>query len=302
MLASEILLTIESDTKKEEENILRGFITRLEYNNYTVVSSECPDFELHLKGNCIGVEVTKYYSDYSKSGSKTHQKIVEWKRYAEKFKEILEKIDSSYNYLYGAIHFLSKNNSYKSLFTREIIDEFILLIKNNKLNAAEKITVAVEQTLYPRLGRYVSSIFLVNTYPDTNSLWWDASLQSGSIMKSGNAFRYIVERKNFSSKKYKPDYFQKWLIIYAGGTGLHDIYVVGAGNNYRQGKLRITEIIAPEATESEVYTSDYFTHIFLWDKFTEIIYQYYPYYKKIFDYGEKKIYVNHLPLKNSAPM
>lgn len=68
--------------------------------------SECPDFEIELNEKLIGVEVTKYYSDYTKKGSKTQQKISEWKKFAENLKaklcalesDFINKYDKEHNY------------------------------------------------------------------------------------------------------------------------------------------------------------------------------------------------------------
>ena len=50
-------------------------------------------------------------------------------------------------------------------------------------------------------------------------------------------------------------------------------------------------------TKSVTASSTYYTHIYVWDKFHEKIFLVVPYYKKIFDYGQKTIWVNHLPIK-----
>jgi hypothetical protein len=86
-------------------------------------------------------------------------------------------------------------------------------------------------------------------------------------------------------------------MTFAGGMGLHDMYNNTPGKLYRQGKVAVVEILDDFPTEEAIYKSQYFTHIFIWDKFTETIYLLYPYFKKIFDYGEGKVYVNHLPLR-----
>jgi hypothetical protein len=52
----------------------------------------------------------------------------------------------------------------------------------------------------------------------------------------------------------------------------------------------------PVQERNRAYSSKYFTHIFIWDKFSERIYMVAPYYKKIADYRENKIFANHLPV------
>lgn len=73
MPASKILLTIKTDTKEEETEILAAFLTRLQYSPTSITPSESPDFEILLSENLVGIEVTKYYSDFTKKGSKTQR-------------------------------------------------------------------------------------------------------------------------------------------------------------------------------------------------------------------------------------
>src|SRR5258708_27647752 len=101
MPASEILLTIKTDTKEEEQEILSSFLTRLQYSPISIEPRERPDFEVEM----IGIEVTKYYADFTRKGSKIQQKISEWKKFAGNLKSKLSAIDSEWTYLYGAIHF-----------------------------------------------------------------------------------------------------------------------------------------------------------------------------------------------------
>jgi hypothetical protein len=76
MPASKILLTIETNTKREETKILNGFLERLGYTSESITDREQPDFELYLDNKLIGIEITKYYSDYTVEGSKAQQKLV----------------------------------------------------------------------------------------------------------------------------------------------------------------------------------------------------------------------------------
>lgn len=297
MPASEILLTIQRDTKAEEEEIIKQFLTRLQYSAINIVTSECPDFEVQIKNDVIGIEVTKYYSDFTKNGSKTQKTISEWKRFAKKLKAKLIRINSKYDFLYGSIHFHKGTNNYQELLSDANFSEFVTLLENNVLNDDEQITVTVSQETYPTLSKRIISILLWNTSLGNKYLWWDSSLQSGEVIKNNKAIDFIIEKKETSSKKYKANYFQKWLIIYAGGTALHDMHLNTSGLSYRQGKVTLSQINDTSQLEQKNYKTEYFSHIFIWDKYTETIYLLYPYHKKIFDYAEKAIYINYLPLK-----
>ena len=298
MPASEILLTIKSDTKEEEREIIIQFLSRLKYSKYTLNSSECPDFEMILDNHNIGVEVTKYYADFGKKGSAKQKKISEWKKFSEMLKRSLREINSQYDFIYGAIHFRTNSFHQKELFNDESFNELVSLIQDNRLDQNENKTITVSSLIYPVISKYIESVYLLNTFPETKYLWWDSSLQSGEVVSNKKAIQFIVEKKEAASKSYKRDYFQKWLIIYAGGIGLHDVYLRTSEKVYRQGKIGVIEESDFVQLYHDEYKSEYFSHIFIWDKYTETIYLLCPYFKKIFDYGKREIYVNHLPLKD----
>jgi hypothetical protein len=297
MPASKILLTINADTKEEETEIVSQLLNRLQYSPASVTPSECPDFEIELHEKLIGVEVTKYYSDYSIKGSKTQQRISEWKKFAENLKTKLSTIKSDFIFLYGSINFHNNNVNYRDLLKDDYFNELVNLLISIGLERTEQRTVEISEDSFPLLSSHISSIFLWDTYPENIYLWWDSNLQSGKVINNELAIQLIVEKKEELSKKYKQNYFQKWLVIYAGGLGLHDMFTNTTQNTTRQGAVFLTELSNSQQGIPIDIKSDYFTHIFIWDKFTEKIFQLFPYFKKIVDGGEMKIYVNHLPLK-----
>lgn len=84
---SDFLLNIHSDTKIEEREIIEQFLQRLQYSNYELKEQERPDFAASIDANKIGIEITKYYSDFSKKGSKMQKNLMEWKNFATKQRE-----------------------------------------------------------------------------------------------------------------------------------------------------------------------------------------------------------------------
>jgi hypothetical protein len=297
MPASEILLTIKTDTKEEEQEILSNFLTRLQYLPTVIDPREQPDFEVEINNRQIGIEVTKYYADFTKRGSKTQQKISEWKKFAESLKSKLSTVDSEWTYLYGAIHFRERKFNYGQLLNENYFDQLAQLIKSVGIKRTDEKTVDILASQFPLLAEHIESIYLRDTYPENIYLWWDSSLQSGQVIQNESALKVIVDKKEESSKKYKQDYFQKWLVIYAGGLGLHDMFNSSNQSTSRQGKVFMVNISEPPREDLFEIKSDYFSHIFVWDKFTEKIIQIAPYRKIIFDYGQKSIWVNHLPLR-----
>lgn len=296
MAVSEILLKIHTNTKIEEKEIVQQFLQRLEYLPTTINASECPDYEIEINSKLIGIEITKYYSDFTKNGSTRQRKLSEWKKFSEELNKKLSNMDPNYEYLYGAIHFRNDKVNYRELLEDKYFNEINTFIKSINLMGGEQKSKKVSSYKFPFLSSYVDSISLWNKYPDKKHLWWDTSLQSGEVLNNAKAIQEIVDKKEKSAKKYKTDYTQKWLIIYAGGLSLHDIFVFDMPYLIRQGEVLL---ISKNKKKKLVFdiNSEYFTHVFIWDKFTERIYQLFPYLKKIFDYGERKIWINHLPLK-----
>jgi hypothetical protein len=296
---SEIFLSLKTETKEEEIEILNELLIRLEYSPTKIISNECPDFEIELFEKLIGVEVTKYFSDFTKKGSKSQKNLSEWKRFAEQLKTKLSAIESNLIYLYGAIHFHDKRVNYRELLNHDYINELVNLIESVGLKRTEEVTVKITAEGFPYLGKYIESIYFKDVYPEKDYLWWDGSLQSGSVISNKSAVQHIIDKKNQKAKKYKSNYFQKWLLIYAGGLGLADIFIETDRNFIRQGGIYLVELSDEQLLTSNKIASDYFTHIIIWDKFTENIFLIFPYFKKIFDCGENSIWVNHLPMKHS---
>lgn len=296
MPASKILLTIKTNTKEEELEITRQFLARLKYSPTSIRESEKPDFEVEINEKLIGIEITKYYSDFTKRGSETQRKISEWKKFAENLKAKISSVESNYRYLYGAIHFNDNNFDYKDLLEEKYLNELIGFIGSVGLKRGEQKTLEIVKGKFPLLAEHMESIFLWDTHPESEYLWWDSSLQSGNVIKNDLAIQAIGEKKENASKNYKFNYYQKWLIIYAGGLGLHDMFINSSQPTIRQGEIYLTKLPNSEIDSVLEIKSNYFTHIMIWDKFTEKIFQLFPYNKKLFDYGEKSIWINHLPL------
>jgi hypothetical protein len=245
----------------------------------------------------IGIELTKYYSDFSKKGSKEHQRISEWKKVAKNLKSKLIEINPDFELLYASIHFKDAKLNYNQLLNDKLFNELLKLINLHDINILNNKLIVIDDMSSPNLSTIIDSIQFYIVDSD-KYLWWDSSLQSGTVIQNINAIVEIVKQKNKLSENYKNDFFQKWLLIYAAGIGLHDIFNFENKEILRQGKITWTEI-EEQIDNNKIpnVNSTYFTHIFIWDKFTERIYLLYPYNKKIFDAGELKIWVNHLPLE-----
>ncbi len=208
------------------------------------------------------------------------------------------KNETQQNNSNGAIHFKEAKLDFNILLTNDYYAELISCINKSDMLNNTNSTIQISETEFPLLSKYINHIFFENKSGKNNFLWWDARLQSGDIINDENATGNIISKKEKSSVGYSNDFDQKWLIIFAAGLGLADIYSEYKNDSKRQGTIFVMNFENKEYEHKTLsISSTYFSHIYIWDKFNEKIFQVTPYYKKIFDYGEKTIWINHLPIK-----
>lgn len=299
---SDFLFNIHTDTKVEECEIIGGFLQRLQYSTYELDEQERPDFTAKIDNVKVGIEITKYYSDFSKKGSKMQKHFIDWKNFALSLKKKIEITNKEYSKVYAAVHFKEPKLDFKILLNNDFYTELIKSITQSNILNSSNITLQISETEFPLLSKYINHIYFENKLDSNNFLWWDARLQSGVVINDEKSIENIISKKEKASGGYCKDFDQKWLIIFAAGLGLADIYSEFVNYSQRQGTVFLMSFEDNEykhKSKSLAITSDYFTHIYIWDKFHEKIFQVAPYFKKIFDYGEKTIWVNHLPIKQS---
>jgi hypothetical protein len=297
---SNFFINIHTDTKLEEREIIEQFLQRLQYSDYVLNEQERPDFKASIDTKSIGIEITKYYSDFSKKGSKMQKNLIEWKNFALSLKQKIETTNNELSNIYGAVHFKDVKFDFKILLSNDYYDELIRSIKQSNALNQTNISFPISETEYPFLSKYINQVYLENKTDTKDFLWWDARLQSGDIINDENAVTNIISKKEKASAGYNNDFDQKWLIIFAAGLGLADIYSEYDNDSKRQGSVFVMSFENEEYKPKSFSTkSEYFTHIYIWDKFHEKIFQVAPYHKKIFDYGQKTIWVNHLPVKQT---
>lgn len=297
---SDFFINIHTDTKIEEREIIEQFLQRLQYQNYELEERERPDFTASIDASSIGIEITKYYSDFSKKGSKMQKNLIEWKNFALSLKQRIETTNYELSSVYGAVHFKDEKFDFKTLLSHDYYNELIKSIKQSNVLDIGNVSFQISETEFPLLSKYINQIYFENKSEAKDFLWWDGRLQSGDLINDENAVANIISKKEKASAGYSNDFDQKWLIIFAAGLGLADIYSEYNNDSKRQGSVFVMSFENKEyKTKSFSTTSAYFTHIYIWDKFHEKIFQVAPYYKKIFDYGEKTIWVKHLPIKQN---
>lgn len=297
----DFLFTIHTDTKVEEKEIIEGLLQRLQYINFECEEQERPDFSVKLEGLKIGVEITKYYSDFTSKGSQMQRKYMQWKNFAQELKKIFEEKHPKFTNIYSSIHFKEKDPNYKLLLKPDYLNEIIKSLEIFKNGDHNPATLKLNKSEFPHLFTIVDHFFFERKKDSDNFLWWNATLQSGNVLIDKNSLSNIIAKKENASKGYEDQYDQKWLLIYAAGIGLADIFPEFSNNLKRQGTIMLTELESRESElEPQTYSvrdSKYFDRILVWDRFHEKIFLLSPYFKKLVDYGEEKIWVNHLPHK-----
>lgn len=128
-----------------------------------------------------------------------------------------------------------------------------------------------------RVSKWTKSLD-THIFSKPRSDWPTPPFQSGYVEPASIPISAIIRTKETKAASYERTFDQTWLIIYAAGFGYHDLC-----------------LSVPEQS----IQSDYFSHMFLWDKFTESIFLLFPYHKKIFDFGSREIFINHLPIANA---
>ncbi len=269
--------------KAQEQSIIEGFLARLHIRPYTLQSAERPDFVISF-GNgsvVVGCEVTLFDSDSSATkkgvGSEERRFYNQWKRFAKKLRQRLDREGGQLLYLFGTIDFKTPSlDVLDDVSWNQLIEEITQVAKSNQETGIMPPTFDAHS--HPLLAKIVDHIFLHNYYPDTGLLWWCSHLQSGTVGDPNNALIRSVQEKSAKAKQYDWGLAQeKWLIIYAHASGLSDVAVLGE-----------------DPSVSRKVDNIPFTHIFLWDRFSENIHELYPEFRIIFG-NARDIYVNRLP-------
>src|SRR5690606_29257415 len=134
----------------------------------------------------IGIEITKYYSDFSKKGSKMQKNLIEWKSFAISLKQKLEATDQELSKVYGAVHFKDIKFDFKILLNYDYYDELIRSIKKSNVLNNTNITFQISETEFPFLSKYINHIYFESKSDTQNFLWCDARLQSGELLNDEN--------------------------------------------------------------------------------------------------------------------
>lgn len=129
MRASKILLKNDKQKNEKEFEIVKEFLTRLQYNPTSITHPECPDFDVEIADKIIGIEITEYYADASLKGSNIKRLFSEWTKFAKKIKKELKKNDAEYEYIYGILSFDSNVDKFRFLKDKGCFNKLLLLVE-----------------------------------------------------------------------------------------------------------------------------------------------------------------------------
>lgn len=146
----------------------------------------------------------------------------QWKKFARALRAQLDAEGREYKCLWGAIHFNKPNFDILDKFDDgAFISEIVSAVKGAK--RAPHIRDFNSED-FPLLAEHVNHIYLKDTTPETEILWWPAHLQSGVVQDPRNRLVEIVEDKNASAGKYDWNAAsEKWLLIYSASDGISDM-------------------------------------------------------------------------------
>lgn len=266
----------DSSGKVREQNILEGFLERLQLKHYSVETGERPDFMLcfdnqNAKAN-VGVEITEYYSDAGKRGSDQARFVQKWKAFA---KALRQRLDSEgLPYLFGSIHF--KDTGWKLLDGYDL-NSFITEICEACKQAKDARVSTDDLHAFPILFKYVDHLFLRDTKPETGILWWPSHLQTGWLCDPREIFIQMVRSKSNRSYNWKQA-DEKWLLIYCASDG-----IMNTTGGYDDPRI------------SENINNVAFDRVYVWNKFLESIDEIYPSYQNVFSATSKVLYRRYYP-------
>ena len=274
-----------------EKYVVSEFLKRLNVNLELVqiCSDEKPDFLIELpNGLIIGLEVTAYHFDAGKNGSKHIERFNKWRKVSHSLRCKLTSYGKGLEFWYGAIHFKPQ---FSSLLDKaacsSLVEELFKLAKNQLINCAEtEIRLTKKyfpKSKYPLIYERIEHIYCRNTYPEKDILWWHASLQTGPVPDPTDGLQKIIRKKENKARNYsRLNMCSLWLLIFARAGDISETAVLSDQTNLGQFQnLRCKN----------------FNNVFLWDKFTETIWELWPRQQSLINHDGKNfvLHINRIP-------
>jgi len=272
----------DSSGKAKEKMVILEFLRRLQLGNCHIVDNERPDFLLNFSSNerqvSVGVELTYYYADNTKRGSRQAEFQRQWKKFAKSLRERLDNEGGRYPYLYGAVHFHnSRFDLFKHVDGDKLIAEIIATIKACDGSTEPLSTFDIEKS--PILAEHVHHIFLKDTAPERGIFWWPAHLQSGMIADPRQRLIEITADKNAKAKTFDwKSANEKWLLIYSESEGICDMVGIYSDPEIFSNLGDLT-----------------FDRVYVWNKYFETIEEIYPAFVTIFSVASEVLHRSAYP-------
>jgi hypothetical protein len=276
----------QSSKKGAEEAILDGFLRRLGVNiaDVEIQRRERPDFIVGIRALSIGIELTRYHFDQRKRGSLHHVLFEDWRRVARKLTTESDSRGRVLESWFGAVHFKAPyDRSLRTLDYSIFTDEVIRLAQQRLTGTQSRAPVLLDDfSASPYLNDVVERISCANTFPETNALWWHASLQVGTVPNPILPILRIIRKKDAAAAGWPKCANQTWLVVFARAAHLSEMGILTGVRNL---------------TPFQALSLKGFDKVFFWDKFTEAIWELWTEPRVILDHDGRTsvVHINRIP-------
>ena len=259
-----------SGKKAKELNIVEGFLERIGLGHFDIDSGESPDFFIAFvkegRTELLACEITQFYSDDdpdpATSGSRERRFFEIWMRIAQSLREALDKEGQGLEFAYGVLQFRQPGPKALDRVDRDKLVTELVHLSKAFFPATE--TVSFPHKDFPLLSKLISQVRITRN-DETGILWRYSHLQSGEVNDPTRRLIQIVKAKNRSALDYAwRDSSLRWLTIYAEAKMLAD-----------HAHLTADPLISGTVAGVQ------FSHIYLWDKFSEDIFEIFPSFRTI---------------------
>jgi hypothetical protein len=258
--------------KARELSIVEGFLTRLSATSPTIDPGERPDFVAMLgpRGVRVGIELTELQADQQRQGGSAEREAHDlWRRFSAELSRRLVTDPDAIPHACGVIGFRDPDwfTDCRSKAARERLrDDMARLVREASLNDALTRVSSFDPSRFPALAAEVDWVSMRLASEHRGPRWRAAHAQSGAVQGMSDAIRAAVAAKAGKSLGYAwKDVAERWLLLYPSGDGLSDLAAV--------------------VDDPGIADTGEFTHVFLWDKFSETITQLAPSFAAVLESG-----------------
>ena len=219
------------DKKKQELLIINKFLIQSnQFKEYSIKENEKPDFILSLNKHTIGVELTEFFNDNSKSGSKRKREESHLEKMKKKTRSYL---DENYSHLSILVSITYKHTSDKLIdfdfnTVKKIIDDNIYFdditcVIEVQTKNLEQIVMTKNKSGKPGLETYTITDYkrfnenilnnIIKNKTQLQNIWTNGFDQKILLIHTGFDFSNILNLPNTFNFNYK-EYEENWDKIY----------------------------------------------------------------------------------------